>query len=294
MTGGYQVAKYRKPDKRVHRGFFYLDDETVINSLSAVESGKIDEIVAKVISAREGGFGGGAGFSGVHVEGSRKSNSSLEEEIVRTRTRFSAFEVWYKGLVEAKAIGRFDGWGADALDDVQPGDTVEFRARLEVTPLQTLVRLFFWFATQARVQGSVFGQKGAELQETKNAERTMRTLIGGDDSENEVLIAAFPVGDAGPTVAMPVRREWLIGRLGELGGEYTVIAQVDQVLLAGDEIPAVRLTKEVAPTPLEISTLKEVVGGFTEAAAGLGMEIAESDASITGPALLLTPIAIYK
>jgi hypothetical protein len=50
---------YKKPSKKVHRGFFYLNDETVINSLSAVESGKIDEVVAKVNSAREGGFGAG-------------------------------------------------------------------------------------------------------------------------------------------------------------------------------------------------------------------------------------------
>lgn len=50
------VSNYRRPIKKVHRGFFYLDDETVINSLSAVESGKIDEVVAKVNSAREGGL----------------------------------------------------------------------------------------------------------------------------------------------------------------------------------------------------------------------------------------------
>ncbi len=288
------MAKYRKPDKRTHRGFFYLNDETVINSLSAVESGKIDEIVGKVISAREGGFGGGLGFSGAQIEGSRKSTSSLEEEIVRTRTRFSAFEAWYKQLVDDKAIGRFEGWGPDVLENVEPGDIVEFRARLQVTPLQTLFRLFFWFAGQARIPGSPFGQKGAELQGTKNAEKNMRALIGGEDSKDEVLISAIPIGDDGPLVAMPVLPEWMIGRLGELGGLYTVITQVDQVLGAGDEIPAIRLTKDVAPTPMEIKTLKSVVGGFTDSAKELGVPIAESDASISGPALLLTPIAIYK
>ena len=47
-------TKYIKPQRRIHRGFFYLDDETVINSLSAVEAGKVDEVVAKINSAREG------------------------------------------------------------------------------------------------------------------------------------------------------------------------------------------------------------------------------------------------
>lgn len=288
------MVKYRKPDKRVHRGFLYLDDETVINSLSAVESGKIDEIVAKVISAREGGFGGGVGFSGVQVEGSRKSNSSLEEEIVRTRTRFSAFEVWYKGLIDAKAIGRFDGWGADSLDGVEPGDTIEFRASIEVAALQTLIRLFFWFAGQARTQGSMFSQKGAQLEATKTAEKVMKALLGSDESRDEVLLSVFPVGGEGPAVVMPVNPHWLIGRLGELGGEYTVIAQVNQVLTEGDELPAIRLTRDVAPTPLEITTLKGAVANFVEPAKGLGIEISESDAAVRGPALVLTPIAVYK
>lgn len=74
---------YHAPATRVHRGFFYLDDETVINSLSAVESGKIDEVVAEVNSAREGGFGGGVGIQGAKVEGAKKSTSGFEEEMVR-------------------------------------------------------------------------------------------------------------------------------------------------------------------------------------------------------------------
>lgn len=41
---------YHRPEKRIHRGFYYLDDETVINSLSAVEAGKVDEVVAKINS----------------------------------------------------------------------------------------------------------------------------------------------------------------------------------------------------------------------------------------------------
>src|ERR1022692_2762549 len=93
--GEFSMTIYKKPAKQIHRGFFYLNDETVINSLSAFEAGKIDEVMAKVISAREGGFGGGVGMQGAKVEGSKRSTSSFEEEMVRTRTRFSVYEIWY-------------------------------------------------------------------------------------------------------------------------------------------------------------------------------------------------------
>src|SRR5882757_6034394 len=109
------AAIYHAPSNKVHRGFAYLDDETVINSLSAVEAGKIDEVVAKVNSAREGGFGGGVGLQGAKVEGAKKSTSAFEEAMVRTRTRFSVFELWYQTLIEGKALGCFEGWGPDAL-----------------------------------------------------------------------------------------------------------------------------------------------------------------------------------
>lgn len=289
------MAIYKPPSTRIHRGFFYLDDETVINSLSAVESGKIDEVVAKVNSAREGGFGGGVGISGAKMEGTKKSSSAFEEEMVRTRTRFSIFELWYQTLVEGKALGRFEGWGPDALEGVTAGDTVEFRGVLETAPLQTLLRLFLWFADKAKSQGHLFSQKGEELKETKEAERNIRMMLGDTDAENEqVVVLGRPNGEAGPLVAMPIKTKWLVGTFGQFGGEYTVVAQVDRVVEAGDELPALRLAKEVPATPLEIQTLKEGLVHFVEPAEQMGLKLTESEATIQGPALWLEPLAIYR
>lgn len=283
---------YQKPEKKVHRGFVYLDDETVINSLSAVESGKIDEVVAKVNSAREGGFGGGIGVHGAKLEGAKKSTSAFEEEMVRTRTRFSVFEIWYQSLMENKAIGRFDGWGPDALDGVKSGDTIEFRANCEAAPLQTLLRLFLWFAEKAKEQGHFFSQKGEELKSTKEGERNIRILLEGN--ADQVVVLAKPLGADGPKVGMSVRQEWLIGSLGRLGGEYTVIAQVDRLVSQDEEFPAVRLTEDVAATPMEVTLMKEALDNFVGPAKELGVTITDNEATIAGPALWLEPIAIFR
>ena len=289
------MALYQKPEKKVHRGFRYLDDETVINSLSAVESGKIDEVVAKVNSAREGGFGGGVGMYGAKVEGGKKASSAFEEEMVRIRTRFSVFDIWYQSLTDGKAIGSFEGWGPGALEGVKSGDTLEFRADLEAAPLQTLLRLYLWFADKAKSQGHLFSQSGAELKETKEAERNIRMLLGEQDDDNEqVVVLAKPLGDAGPQVAMPVKKKWLIGTLGQLGGEYTVVAQVDRIIGPSEEFLALRLTQDVAPTPLEISTLKTALSNFVEPANAVGVALSDSEATISGPAVWLEPIAIFR
>jgi hypothetical protein len=291
--------KYIKPERRIHRGFFYLDDETVINSLSAVEAGKVDEVVAKINSAREGGIAGGVGVglgpAGAKLEGGKKASSSLEEEMVRTRTRFSVFEIWYQNLVDNKAIGRFEGWNPTILETVEEGDTIEMKATLSLAPLQIVLRQYLWFAERAKAQGHPMSQKGEELKSTKEGERTVRMLLGNAVDEDDQLIAfAIPDGEPGPNVVMLLSRRWIVGQVGNLSGRYTAVAQVDRIAQAGDELPTLRLIRDVPPTALELDTLREMVGNFIEPAKTVGVELTENESTVTGPAVWLTPVAIFR
>jgi hypothetical protein len=287
------TVRYRKPEKRIHRGFYYLDDETVINSLSAVEAGKVDEVLARVNTAREGGLGGGVGIQALKLEGSKKNTSEFEEEMVRTRTRFSVFEIWYNNLSDNKAIGRFEGWSNDILADVQVGDTVEFNASLDLAPMQTIFRMFGWFTKQARTQGSVFAQKGEELKATKEAERIFKALVGEDENLESVVLAK-PTGGIGPLVAMRLADKWMIGQLGHLAGEYTVVGQVEHILETGERYPTLRLMPAAPVTKKELDVLSEIVGGFAEPAKEFGLRVTPEDAAISGPAMWLTPIAVFR
>jgi hypothetical protein len=287
------MAKYNKPDKRIHRGFYYLDDETVINSLSAVEAGKVDEIVSKVNSAREGGFGGGVGLYGAKVEATKKASSEFEESIVRTRTRFSIFELWYENLRSSKALGTFEGWDDSILAEVQAGDTVELKARLQLAPLQTVFRLFLWYVGLAKSQGTMFSVKGEALKDLKQQEQILHMMIGDDEKLGTVALAK-PTGDAGPLVVLPMTDQWMIGELGNLSGEYTVVGQVEHVLQGDEEFPALRIIHTAPSTPRELTMLKELIPDFVEPAKAFGLEVSESDAGIKGPALWLHPIAVFR
>jgi hypothetical protein len=128
------------------------------------------------------------------------------------------------------------GWSPEILNDVQPGETVEFKAMLDLAPMQTIFRMFNWFATQARTQGSLFAQKGEELKSTKEAERVFRALAGEDENLESVVLAK-PTGGEGPPVAMQLADRWMIGELGHLSGEYTIVGQVDQILEEASNIP---------------------------------------------------------
>lgn len=294
---GTVLAAYKKPSKRLHRDFFYLNDEVAINSLSALESGKVDEIVSRTTTAREGGFSGEVKIplADVGISGGKKASSEIEEEMVRTRTRFSVFDAWYQLLHDKKAVGSFDGWGEEALDGVEPGDTIEFRAQLSQGPLQTVLRLFLWFADQAAKDGNLFSQKSDQRKSTVAASRNIRQILGDTSEENEEIpLLAVPDGLAGPTVLLSVSRKWLIGRMGQLGGKFGIVGQVVQIIDAGDEYPVLRLTKDVSPTPLEINTLKDAVAHFVEPAEALGVIVEAEESVVRGPVLVIKPIAIYR
>jgi hypothetical protein len=85
------MSGYRAPKTRLHREFLYLNHDTILNSLSALEAGKVDEIIQKVSQAKEGGLEGSVRAGPVKGGGGRKKIASIEEELVKTRTWFSAF-----------------------------------------------------------------------------------------------------------------------------------------------------------------------------------------------------------
>ena len=119
------TPSFTPPKSQAHRGFVYLDDDIVINSLSALESGKVDEVVEKINLAQERGLSIGlkVGSDAVGATGgaTTKGSESLQAEVIRRRTRFSVFELWYDALRTRSAIGRFEGWNQDVLTGVEAG-----------------------------------------------------------------------------------------------------------------------------------------------------------------------------
>jgi hypothetical protein len=143
------MAKYQAPKRQLHRDFVYLDHETVINSLSAFEAGRIDEIIEKTSESADRGFDGAVNIRALKAGASKKKEAELHEELVRKRTRFSAFEGWYQQLKGEEAIGTFEEWDQEVRDSLGVGDTIEFRASVRLSPLYLLFRTFGSYANEA-------------------------------------------------------------------------------------------------------------------------------------------------
>lgn len=288
------MAGYNKPKKHLHREFLYMNHETIMNSLSALEAGKIDEIIQKANEAREGGFAGGLAAGPLEASGGKKKASSIEEELVRTRTVFSAFDAWYKYLKDADAIGSFDKWDLEVRDALSTGDTIEFEGRLNLTPIHLVLRTFMNFAEQAATPGSVFQQKGQELNETKGVARAMQSWLGGKDAPAHYPVYMAPFDVAEPRIVARLDERYMLSPKEGINGVYKVIAQVDEVLREGDKVSAFRIIRDVPPTAMEIETINEALQHFVEPSKEMGVVIEDSDILVPHPAVVVRPIAVFR
>ncbi|MFH7324498.1 hypothetical protein [Aeromicrobium sp. JJY06] len=288
------MAKYIKPKKRLHREFLYLNYDTVINSLSALEAGMVDEIIEKSIESGEGGFEGGLSAGPAKVGASKKKQASMEAELRRTRTRFSAFDSWYSTLDQADAIGRFEGWDQSVRDELEVGDTIEFVADVKLSPIFRMFTAYTSFVEGATKPGNVFDLKGKELAEAKGIARMMENWMSGAGGQRTLPVYLAPHGAEEPRILGSLEAPYIVGGLENAEGRFTVIGQVDSLLGPDDKVSAVRILKDSPATPMEIDTMTEAVKHMQEGAEGLGVFIGDDDITFTSPAVMIRPIAVFR
>lgn len=288
------MSGYKKPKVQLHREFLYLNYDTVINSLSAFEAGKVDEIIEKVSETREGGVEGGLGYGPTKVGGAKKKSSNVEEELKRSRTSFSAFEAWRAHLESAGAFGELDDWDLETRQEISVGDTIVFKAVVQLSPLQSLFLTFIDFANQASDPDSVFKQPTAQLAETKKNARRMAGWMKGREDSKSILVSVQPLGKTQPRVSARLDEKYIVGGTEVVIGEFTVIAQVETLIGEDDAIPTIRVLRETPPTPKETEVINEALTGFVEAGAALGVDVTHEDLTLRYPGVILHPIAIYR
>lgn len=246
------------------------------------------------LQAREGGFSVALSAGPADAGGNRKKTANIEEEMVRIRTVFSAFDAWYKHLDSEGALGRLNNWDLATRNELEVGDTIEFKARISLAPLHLLIRSFLSYATAAKALGSFFQQKGEELKETKATARLFHTLLGGKDAPHRLPTYMAPDEIAEPRIVARLEEQYLLDPKEEMGGVYRVIGQVDRLLEGEEEYSAIRIIRDVPPTPLEIKTVLEALANFIDPAKELGLELKSDDLSFPAPTVLLRPIAVFR
>ncbi|WP_436837020.1 DUF6414 family protein [Micromonospora tulbaghiae] len=252
--------------------------------------GRIDEIVEKTTEASEGSIDGGIGIKGTRVGGAKKKQGSIQEELVKTRTRFSSFESWFRRLKEEGALGTFDEWDMEVRDEVSVGDTLHFSADVSVSPLFKLVTAYSSFAKAPQQ----FGLKQQELANIKRTAQMMESWISGSDGSRSVAVYLRANSTGRPRIVARLSSDYLVSGLANIEERYQVVAQVRSILSPRHQESLVRVLKDAPPVPIEVSTVTEAMKHMQEGAAHLHVPFEDEDLSFTHPDVIVHPIAIFK
>ena len=291
------MGQYRAPKKRLHRDFVYLDYDSVLNSLSAFEAGQVDTIIEKTTEATDRGAEGGIRAGPLKGGVTRKRETELQAELVRKRTWFSAFEAWYQQLHREDAVGSFDTWDMHVRQGLGVGDTIEFQSNVRLSPLHLLFATFAAYAKSASPTSPVFKVAAKDASEAKKTARMMEEWTRGPGGSQASSVYFEPAESSpdSPRIIGRVIDTYLIRGLGELDGQFSVMAQVEAVLGEGDELSAIRVIGDAPATPLETRTIAEALANFQgEATQAMGVVVGDDDITYVYPVVIVRPIAIYR
>jgi hypothetical protein len=282
----------KKPRQSVFRSFLYLDGDRVINSLSALEGGDIDEVLTRVGEDGGGELGGELGVSGAKLKGSRRKGRKFEEEVRRKRTEHSAATTLLKTLHEQEAIGLIQGpYGQEIHSELEDHMLLEFQASIRIHPLhQVITAARGWLKLAPE-----FGAGKDDVREMAQTVKLMETIAQPGAGERTFLVFAETTGTVnGYKLILPINERHLLVPLDDFTGSATFVAQVDRVLREDDEVLAVRLIRNAPQLALEREGLAEALPELIFGIGELGIETAEEDFFLRAPGVILKPICIYK
>ena len=284
---------FTKPQTNLYRTFLHLDGGSVINCLSGLEGGDIDEVLTRVASEAGRDLGGELDAKVVCGKASRKKAERYEEEMRRKRTEHSAAIALLRKLHDAGAVGIIHGsYGPAIHADLAEQMTLEIKAELLIHPLHQVVAA----ARELARVGPTFGFAKTELREVSQVADMLETMSqGGPGSGRTFLAYATTEGQSEEyRLVLPIQSRHLLVPLEEFAGRATVVAQVDRILGQGDEVMVMRLLRNAPPLPMERQGIADAVPEFVEAMRELGVRVAISDFALTYPTVILRPICIFK
>ena len=286
-------ARLKKPKARAYRSFLYLNGDEVINSLSALEGGDVDEVLVRHAEEGGGDFGGELNLPPAKARGGRKRARKFEEEVRRKRTYHSAATLLLKKLHEEEAIGVIEGeYGAAVYEDLEEHELLEFQAEIRIHPLHQVI-------SAARGFLAVAGEFGVSKEEIRDIRDTVQILElmsqPGPGEASTFLVFAETSGTRdGHRLVVPVQEKHLLVPLDDFSGRATFVAQVDRILPESEQVLAIRLIRNAPQLAMEREGLEQALPDLIEAFGELGITAEHDEFFLSAPAVILKPICIYK
>lgn len=298
-SGKAQMKPADVTDERpppVFRHFLYLDTEEVLNALSAVQGGAVEEAVDEIVRSGEGNLGVSIGVGGQGITLGGKKASQVKRSIKRRQTLHAAIAALLYTLrsqIRQLPDARPNGDQRGAPLQIEENDLIQFDCDLCHCRSHAVVTAF---------------ENERKTREKRNWVERLFAHDKGDEKQDleraeglgEMFVAlAWPdaAGD-GPKFAVCLQSEHLVVAPAEFSRRATVVGQVvgkplegESVVLIGDPqgTTAVIAQSEEAPPTGKVRT-----SGRAHLRVAELEWSAKVDLNSWSNACLLRPLCIFK
>lgn len=263
-------------DLSVLREFAYFDRQKIEDFVSAIENGLTME-TTEIRHETDSRFGGKLGIPAVaSVEGGVAKKGDIREQL-RMATDASIFQSLHGYLTNSKQLRRLSTIDGKTWNDIREKEILEIVGRIEPSTMQSLLEIV------ERMIPIIKAQKGdldklEILRALGSYYQSIQVKILLDDVRY-VFVAALP-------------KQKLRSSLQELSAEYEVLCRVQRKLRESETVDLFSL---VPGMKLSTQMNEQLVNASpTGVESILGKRISMDDLRIGYPAIVVTPIAVYR
>lgn len=277
------------------RDYMYLDTGRLQDYLSSLDPGVIEEFTetTRLQSDKEGKAGIKASFFGAGVDagaGGRSEEESTREQTVRINAQHM-FSRIYDELDKGGSIKVFNEDDTLTLDRVRRREVVEITGNFSPSPLNDMIDSILNLMNVMEEMGFV---EEVGDPETQQVVRALAMIFRGDEGKEEVPMVSRAEQQDGASVVFLAKSRFLLIDQEDFEGDMTVFGKVQKLVPEGESIDLFDFLKLPRAIRREANLKEELFGMFESWPKELGGPIARESTEVKGPALVVTPVAVYE
>jgi len=279
-----------KPTALPIREFVYLDRQKVEDFVSALLTGLPLERT-EVATSKPSEVTGSIGFAGTRISLKKGSRELTREELTKA-TDASLFEQLYQILDMGNKVRKFETFSIEGWEHLGVGEFIEVKAKVELSAMERLFNLMKWIKDMEKIAPDKRKSKSAAQRQALEFSINYLDMLSEERETYNIRISPimapsreFLFGASLPRTNIRVIKE-------ELAGEYIVFGRVQRKLAQGEKFHLFSLY------PLGIQLPEQAIDSFLDAfkdwTTVLGSTVRKEDLQISYPAIILTPVVIFR
>ena len=272
------------------REFVYLDRQKVEDFVSDLLTGLPVERT-EVATSKPSEVGGSIGFASTRINLKKGGRELSKEELMKT-TDVSLFKQLYQILEMESKVRKLEAFNIEGWEHLGVREFIEVKAKVELSAMERVFNLMKWIKDWESIFPNKSKSKSAAQKQGWQSLIKFLDMLSEKRETYNIRITPitapseeFLFGASLPRANIRVIKE-------ELAGEYTVFGRIQHKLAQGEKFSLFHLFTLGIQFPEQ--GIDNFLDLFEDVTTLLGSPVKKEDLQLSYPAIILTPVAIFR